>query len=1060
MIRFALDELSRENGHHAFEDLCRELAQARVVSNVLPATGPVAGGGDQGRDFETFRTYLAGSLRFSRGFIGLASSGTVVFACTLQRKDVEGKIRDDVTSICTQGTPVQVVYFLCTEPVKVSARHDLQAWASEKFSVTLEILDSLAIARQLADHDTFWIARTYLHLPAGLSPAPPPGPPSIPAWYARLRDDWTRGDRAVGNFAELMQVAEGLRHATDTRNARADLGGWLRLMNEVASSTEDTAGRQRARYEITRATLRGTGDLRPAEHHARAFFADALSLTAPGDLLDATTLLAYLDTAARNGESSIAPGEVSAWRTVLRGHLSALLDEAALPGRRAGLLKATAYLGLQVDFGAFEHLAGPREQPAGPHRHAAPDDLPDIEFPGWLPLADADHAMTSLVEIIDLLPQAPLFPVDSLARYFNMVTPALVEHPLYSQVRSGLDEATSRQAGEASTADRCRKRAAVLYRSGKKLAALREWHEAKVNWWHGDTTRGSVLAMMRIAGIYSGLLLPQAAKKYALAAGFAALQVDDTRVRDLAPPALFLAADCDYQAGAWLSSLNLARVAVLLQGNFAADPWNLDRHQALAATIAQAAVIKAASRLRPEIAGPTGRLLAGMGLTGEVDEILSAEHSFGAWDEKAFLAHSAEELAGVPFCDIAPERVFTFRCMGQRWRFRCRNDPATVTATEELCATAQIVLAELAADDPVLLSSVIEVEVELAETAASPADLVQSLSGHECARWKVVLPASRTDAPGGADLELLGTLVIMLRHSSLLPWDKFAAALDRAGRIGLMNRIAAVTDHRTAAAYFADTGEARPGSASGAPLADPAEFPAREAAELASPRTAGPGYSREKALEAIRARYERCAAVTRCTLPRVMAVPAIRALLRRLSEEGRPEWIILMALANTVMNHRMRERGRPLASVPDEQWKVQAVREMQKEEKPGDPSPSPAEISDVLPLQLNLVAATVAQFWGLQINQKTPDLDAIESLLKARYKYWDDDTDHPSYFAALSRAARPQFQDIGNRPGPRFVETWCDHVARLLAQESIDASGWGRSRAPRPTPAWPGNCTK
>src|SRR5580693_7785288 len=93
MIRFSLDELSRENGHHTFEDLSRELAQARLVSNVLPATGPVAGGGDQGRDFETFRTYLAGSLHFSRGFIGLASPDTVVFACTIQREDVKGKIK-------------------------------------------------------------------------------------------------------------------------------------------------------------------------------------------------------------------------------------------------------------------------------------------------------------------------------------------------------------------------------------------------------------------------------------------------------------------------------------------------------------------------------------------------------------------------------------------------------------------------------------------------------------------------------------------------------------------------------------------------------------------------------------------------------------------------------------------------------------------------------------------------------------------------------------------------------------------------------------------------------
>ena len=84
-------------------------------------------------------------------------------------------------------------------------------------------------------------------------------------------------------------------------------------MDRAASALVDVASLQRARYEITRATLRGTGDLRPAEHHARAFFEDMLSLAAPGDLHDAVVLLQYLDTAARIGESSISTGEVKAW---------------------------------------------------------------------------------------------------------------------------------------------------------------------------------------------------------------------------------------------------------------------------------------------------------------------------------------------------------------------------------------------------------------------------------------------------------------------------------------------------------------------------------------------------------------------------------------------------------------------------------------------------------------------------------------------------------------------------------------------------------------------------
>lgn len=110
-IRFELGELRAHNGHHEFENLCRELARARLVSNVLPATGPVSGGGDQGRDFETFHSHLAGSLRFAKGFLALAAAETVVCACTLQRDRLKAKIKSDVVSICTQGTPVQRIYF-------------------------------------------------------------------------------------------------------------------------------------------------------------------------------------------------------------------------------------------------------------------------------------------------------------------------------------------------------------------------------------------------------------------------------------------------------------------------------------------------------------------------------------------------------------------------------------------------------------------------------------------------------------------------------------------------------------------------------------------------------------------------------------------------------------------------------------------------------------------------------------------------------------------------------------------------------------------------------------
>ena len=85
-IRFELEQLSPRNGQHEFEQICRHVARLRICSNILPSTGPVAAGGDQGRDFETFRTYLRSSPIADSSFIGLISEGPIAFACTLTDK--------------------------------------------------------------------------------------------------------------------------------------------------------------------------------------------------------------------------------------------------------------------------------------------------------------------------------------------------------------------------------------------------------------------------------------------------------------------------------------------------------------------------------------------------------------------------------------------------------------------------------------------------------------------------------------------------------------------------------------------------------------------------------------------------------------------------------------------------------------------------------------------------------------------------------------------------------------------------------------------------------------
>ena len=164
-IRFALSHMPARNAHHEFEQLCRHLTKQFICSNVLPATGPVSAGGDQGRDFETFRTFLRDELGPHGAFLGLASSSTVAFVCTLQADNVTTKIRGDIATVCASGHSVDEIHAFALASVPVGARHKLQGEAQEAHNVRLEFHDAESIADLLSLPEGFWIAERFLALP-------------------------------------------------------------------------------------------------------------------------------------------------------------------------------------------------------------------------------------------------------------------------------------------------------------------------------------------------------------------------------------------------------------------------------------------------------------------------------------------------------------------------------------------------------------------------------------------------------------------------------------------------------------------------------------------------------------------------------------------------------------------------------------------------------------------------------------------------------------------------------------------------------------------------------
>jgi hypothetical protein len=139
-IRFALNQLAARNGHYEFETLARMLARATVTRNILPATGPVSSGGDQGRDFETYRTELAGQTQRLGRRIGIRDRDGVGFACTLKQDGIGSKIRGDVDAIMAEGTPVRFVFAYCEVNIPARHRHDMQKQVMKSTAFTWKSL--------------------------------------------------------------------------------------------------------------------------------------------------------------------------------------------------------------------------------------------------------------------------------------------------------------------------------------------------------------------------------------------------------------------------------------------------------------------------------------------------------------------------------------------------------------------------------------------------------------------------------------------------------------------------------------------------------------------------------------------------------------------------------------------------------------------------------------------------------------------------------------------------------------------------------------------------------
>lgn len=1015
-IAFRLSELSSRNEHHRFEEIATRIARRRISANILVATGPVSSGGDQGRDAESYTTRIPNELPNAAGFAASASTDPVVVACTVQKDGLKSKVLADVDSICAEDAdPVSHVAYFSVHPISEGVTHKLKKAVRKKYGVTLDVFCGADIATFLAEPDLVWVARHYLELPSSMVPPPEDGP--APQWYTELIEKLRQnGGPAMLTPATQGEVTQGLRHATWDADTNADLPEWFDFMSAFLDDSDDGDDTElifRACYEIAVARYRGTGSADGVEDLTRRAIKFACTSEQPNIVDDAVTLASYWGVMWSTGVGRAETEEISNALESLREHAVSLLeatDAGTYPVRAASLTGTLAYLHLLPDWRKAEQTRGrPPQVEVAANAGVRLDEVDmDVSAVSEGDLVDASTAMRYLESLVDLLPRARVYSVRELARLFTFIAPVVSGHPSYRKVRDGLDAATAAVEGTAAVAARCRDRGTAFATAGRPLLALSELHDAKLNWFNGDNLYGSVLVMRFLAKLYDELGLSYAAKMYACtAAAVASMQGDDDLNQQI-PKALLEAARYAQRSGCWADSARITDIALLARAQHLPDPFDDEKHpdlreHHLSSALGLSLVRKFWPELEPVIAEAHSTVTWWFAQMSEMVD----ENGENPMSEEEVKRAASEQLTGPVFGDLGPERIVDFEALGVRWTFRFANDRDAVLSSESMIAAFQILLADVAIFEPVILRGTVQIAVDVLPADASAATdvLIDDSMPELKARVRLrAEEASREDRQRDLVAACFQLLEAVVAHSSAAS-QAFMGPLFERGIIHKLfigrpyGEVAGLMDHlhyeRCAAADRTISDEFRP-------TASPA---------LTASTTTGAGYDQDVSLQRIRERYEIAGGALRYTLPRLLADSSTREAIVEMREEGWLDWQILVSLANAAWNWRMHQAD---VDPSDRAAVMRICNDPETAESPEIPLDvfSTAQLAVHIHGQAHAVGAR----WGLRGRQERDGECAMRDLLTRRYHYAEDDVPHLDLFdeAVAGGVLRPLLVTSGN----------------------------------------------
>jgi len=954
-IKFSLDNLRVKNAFHDFETICRYFSRKRLGLNILPATGPVSAGGDQGRDFETYT--IIPEVQHIVGKDKPIVTKEAAFACTIRSDGLSTKIKSDVKTIIEQGRPIEIIYFFSVKDIDISKRHKLQKWAFDKYNIKLEIFDGEALSEELASNDLFWIAEEYLGIPADIFPE------VDDIDYLKTKEKWKEREPKIPNYAELDEVKSLARRALFDKDFNQDLPFWSSKLEKFLDIDTASSGfRRKILYELVALRMRGMRDLRGREKYVSDYFNLCPSFNNQIEAQEACVVWSYAYGASIRGAGKFESDDLKRWREVIENYTEEELKKDYPKSIKAVLYELKGNLSI-----------------ANPYQR------------------NIDEGMEWWLRLASIIRETPLFPLERFSDLLTSIIDFVGDHPKFGELTSKIDKLLAKRVGGFAVAEKCRDRAIKYRKNGDPIKALQELHKAKINWFAQETLYGSLLSMMLISEIYFELGLIYAAKYYAMVIFFIASRSTEDKTKPFITRGLSKLSECEYANGEWAHFLEHTEFTLKLMGVYSK---NLD--DPVAGEIYEKQLFYAANVYtfthildKGEIFKYVQKRIAAWDIDELSNDLIPiAEESWSKASTDGLIHKIQSKFRGFPFNDVGLQKESKWEANGIKWRFVWGNDLQKNAKAEQLICLIQVLLAEIADKDLYLLKTDAEVRINFGDRFH-----IERQPSNNVSKWLVTLPLQSPqdrDKIQDHNSHTLGIAAAIVADLSLLPSENVISELKNLFKEGLTSKVFSGNSYEVV--YM----NATPRDLYKEMIAlyqmdylRSISFSPKIHKALSWKDSLLQEYDHKEELKRIRSRYERSMVPIRKTLQKLNKESSFKEAVGRLRGDNWKDWHILMALATIAVNYRVNKIGYSgLEKMNELFWE-----QLETEESEASISVPISEFHEkAIRNALSMTMLSTLKKLGLEPKTETPNMKAIQTFMGQRLNYWDNDIEHEDMF--------------------------------------------------------------